>query len=256
MKKRTVSFISLFILIYPLVAACASSSAERMRERSKDMDQEQMIETTTDNEVENKEDNIKVEDQPTIEEKKDDLIPKSELKRVLNDMHKFKSKYRELEEQLKQREVSELRKREEWKQLAEKYEQESQDYRGRFEGLQSALVRDKKISEVKTHALKSGIRQEALADLEMLDLDDVEIETTSTGRYNVLGADKFVNRLKVSRPHWFGRNVGSVNSKDPEVVKAQEVSYEKLMKAADQARKTGNYDEYEKMLRKYKEQKQ
>lgn len=211
------------------------------------------IDQTTDgDQLQTKDDNQNTREQKTTIND-DDYIPKTEFKRVLSDMHKFKTRYRELESKLKERDMTELKKREEWQKLADHFEKESQQYREQFEGLQTALVRDKKISEVKNYAIKSGIRQEALEDLEILDMDDVQIETTSTGRYNVLGADKFVNRLKVNRPHWFGKTYTGVNTKDPEVVKAESVSYEQIKKIADKARRTGDYSEYERALKKYRQ---
>lgn len=188
------------------------------------------------------------------EKSKADFVPREELERVMKDMHKFKSSYKELQEQFARQKTDELKKREEWQQVAEMKEKEAHDFRTRYESLQESLVNDRKFNAVREKALAAGIRQEALQDLELLDFDEVAIETTSTGRVNVIGADKAIQRLKTTRPYWFGRKTAGVNTDSPSVQGAQKITYEDIMKAEKKAKESGDYEPYKELVIKYRQQ--
>lgn len=56
--------------------------------------------------------------------------------------------------------------------------------------------------ELTEKAVSSGIRKDALPDLRLLGIDDIEIEAAG-GEIKVKGVTEWVDRLKKSRPHWF-----------------------------------------------------
>ena len=97
--------------------------------------------------------------------------------------------------------------------------------------------------------MKSGIRPEAVDDLAMLSMNDVLVEHTSTGRVNVLGADRFIENLKQLRPHWFGKPALNVNSSVPGIKQGGVATIKDLLKMGDEASKTGDYTAYNKAIR-------
>lgn len=138
------------------------------------------------------------------------MVSKEVYEQTQNDMHKFKRlnqenarKLQELEAKLEQQETERLEQGEDYKGLYTQTQQKLKEERERFSSFSSAVVQDKKLSKVREFAIKAGMRQEALNDLEMLSLDDVVFETTDGGRFLIHGADTFVEGLKASRPHWF-----------------------------------------------------
>ena len=104
-----------------------------------------------------------------------------------------------------------------WKEVAEINEQKAADAEKKFSGLQSALINEKKMNALSIEAQKQGINPASLPDLEMLDFDEIHVETTSTGKILVSGADKAISTLKVQRPHWFSKAVPPVNTATPRV---------------------------------------
>lgn len=135
------------------------------------------------------------------------VVPWNNHRRALDDMHKFKKRNVELETKLGEIEDQRLREKEDYKSLAEKYKADAVKYKAEAEQTTSAFVDTQKFSEVKSIALANGLRAEAVNDLDLLKLDAVELETTSSGRFNVSGAKDFVENLKRDKPHWFVDNV-------------------------------------------------
>lgn len=187
-----------------------------------------------------------------------DVVDKKHLEHALADLQKWKQKTAELDrllkekdEKVKQAEIERMRQAQDYKQIAEIKEREAQEAIARETRLKESIVYDRKFSEVRAAALKAGLRKEAEADLEMLSLDPVAIETTSTGRINVLGADQFVEHLRLTRPHWFGSNKPSINSASPEVVASGSVTEQDIIKLSKEARKTGDWSPVEKAYKIY-----
>lgn len=137
-------------------------------------------------------------------------IKPSDHKRTIDDMMKYKKGLKDALEQLSSVK-SELDK------LKEGGLKAQNNYKALYETAQSKLSQveeertkllhsleyTKKYDEVKTQALKLGIRSEALDDLERLEFEGLEVERTDKGRIVVQGADLFVENLKKSKPHWF-----------------------------------------------------
>ena len=188
----------------------------------------------------------------TVEPAVDD---KAEVEsKALRDLQKYKGRVKELEDAQEQSRISKMREKEQWQDLSSEWQQKAEKHEAENKTLKDSMVYDKKYSAVREFALKAGLRNEALRDLELIDFDDVEVEYTSTGRVNVLNAERAVERIKSSRPHWFGNRRTNVNSNEPEVVSGGQVSYNDVYKAEEQARKTGDYAPYKALLNKYKEQ--
>lgn len=131
------------------------------------------------------------------------VISWEDHKRALDDMHKFKREAAELRRLDEEKRTASLREKERFKELSEQLEKELQKEREANQRTNSVFKTTLKSSRIVELALKAGLRPEAREDLEMLNLDDIEVEETSSGRYIVRGADTFVDGLKKKRPHWF-----------------------------------------------------
>lgn len=148
-----------------------------------------------------------VEDAPPVEATIIDPVAYEQMK---NDMHKFKrmasestTKLTASEARLQEIETNQLAASGQYKELYEASEARAVEAEGKYKSTLDTVVDDKKMSSVREFALKHNIRKEALDDLDMIDMSSVVVETTDHGRYNVLGAEGFVDNLKAAKPHWF-----------------------------------------------------
>ena len=180
--------------------------------------------------------------------------PPSETAHILADLHKEKAARKALEEKLNAKESDDLKKSQQWQQLAELKEKENTELKEQISSNTKALIHDRKHSAIKDAAIKAGIRKEALTDLELVDLDGIQIETTSTGRINVIGAEVAVDRLKTLRPHWFGASAPNVNLNSPEVVAGGKVTYADLQKLEKEAKQSNDYTKYHAAVMQFKKQ--
>ena len=156
------------------------------------------------------EDAVKVEDSSNQEPQDKKMVPATELEHVMNDMHKYKrqandaiERQKEYEEKLREIETNQQKSQGKYKELYENTNTELESYKSKYEGVLKSVIDDKKLTKVRELALQKNIRKEALDDLDMVDMSSVVVETTDQGRYNVLGADSFVDKLQQAKPHWF-----------------------------------------------------
>lgn len=210
--------------------------------------------TTTDTAAVTTEDKTTEETTNTVPEAK--TVSMEAYKRSQDDMHKYKKQLREIEAAKKADELKVLKEKQDWQKIAELKEKEATEAREEKARLTKAVVSDKKMSAIREAAMKSGMLDSALDDIELLGWSDVEVETTSTGRINVLGAEDAVKRLKTLKPHWFGKSATKVNSKIPDVKdgKSDIVTLEKIVKLRKEAQQSGDYSAYEPAFRTYQAQ--
>lgn len=145
-----------------------------------------------------------------------EVVSKDVYERMKTDMLKAKQKADEVQKLLEQQKLQALKATQNWEEVAKVKEQEAEDFRKKYDGLSKAVVESKKYEVLKTEAMKSGINSISLADLELLDFPELEIETTSQGKIIVHGADRAISNLKTLRPHWFSAKPASVNPTSPE----------------------------------------
>jgi len=187
--------------------------------------------------------------EPKTRENIHEMKLKSELSRI-------QKEYEDLQNQMKQKDIKEMKAKEDWQNLASQYEQEANEYKERYTQLQKNLIYDKKVSDLKTKALQYNLRKEALDDLDMLDLSDIQVETTSTGRINVLGTDDVLKRLKVSKPHWFQSQKTNFNTQTPTATNQGKITFKDLKEAETKAKASGDYSDYKEKLLSFKKQQQ
>lgn len=124
--------------------------------------------------------------------------------RFKRDLGKLKDENKALKEQLKKRDEDKLKEENRWKDLAERNEKERDEAKETASRSESTFKTTLKYSKLEAAAIKAGIREDALDDLERIDFDDeVEVEETSSGRYLVKGADKAIERLKKTKSYMF-----------------------------------------------------
>lgn len=179
--------------------------------------------------------------------------------RIKKDMLKYKDEANQLRLQVEDMKLKGHKEKEDWKTVAEHHEQKSKEYEQKFNGLKDGLVNEKKLSALIIEAQRQGITPASLPDLELLDFDEVSVETTSTGKILVSGQDRAIAKLKTLRPHWFSANIPGINPSTPNVstpnsgivtmadLNAAEAQYNKTKSEADKK----NYYE---TIQKYKTQ--
>lgn len=190
------------------------------------------------------------------EQTEEEMVSRTRLDGAVNDMMSFKKRATEAEDKLKANEMNDLKKREEWKEVARISQEETAEAKKDSKLLRESIVFEKKKTALQAEAIKIGIRKEALQDIELMDFDDVGIETTSSGGINVIGADLAIQKIKTLRPHWFGGKTGNVNSLIPEVVQGSGIEYKDIVAAEKKAKETGDYAPYYKVMKQYKSQHQ
>lgn len=136
--------------------------------------------------------------------------------RIKRDLFRQKEENRKLQEQIDNMKLQGHKEKDDWKTIAQLHEEKAKDYEQKYTGLQSALINEKKISALTIEAQRQGINPASLPDLELLDFDEVTVETTSTGKILVSGQDRAIAKLKTLRPHWFTNSVPSVNPASPQ----------------------------------------
>lgn len=187
----------------------------------------------------------------------EETVSKAEFERALADMHKYKQQVREMSQASQAEKERLMREQENWKGLAELKEQELNEHKEKLEAIQNSLVKREKFNALEKAARAAGIRDEAINDLEYFGMDKLQVETTSTGRVNVLGVEGAIANLKLSRPYMFGGQKTVVNGNVPNVNNSDSgvVSEKDLIKLSNDARKSGDYTEYEKAFKQYRQQK-
>lgn len=146
-----------------------------------------------------------------------EVVSKEAYDKVKDDMHKYKAELAEMRKHIDDMKVQGHKAKEDWKSVAELHEAKAKDLETRYTGLKESLVKEKKLHALVTEAQKQGINPASLPDLELLDFDEMSIETTSTGKILTSGQDKAIARLKTLRPHWFNKTTPSINPATPEL---------------------------------------
>lgn len=187
---------------------------------------------------------------------KEETVTKAEFDKVMAELHKHKKSAATLREEKEAEKLKTMKEQNQWKEIAEAKEREAAEHKTQAEKIQNSFLGERKFNALKDAASKLGLRPEAVSDLEMLDLDPITIETTNTGKINVLGADKFAERLKTLKPHWFGaKTVSGVNGATSQVLDSNAPITAKDIIAAEMAgRKSGDMSAYHATFKKFQQQ--
>ncbi len=191
----------------------------------------------------------------------DKVVPIESYNGVKADMHRFKAEKQKLEDELKAVKEKEMKEKDQWKEFGTTKEKEANDWKQKHDQLHNNLFEGAKLSKVKEEAIKLGLREEAVDDLELMDFKDVVVETTSRGKINVHGAKSAAEKIKQTKPHWFtAPGAPNINNRQPGVNAngdggATKVTIADMNKAELAAQKSGDYTEYKKLVVQFKTQK-
>ncbi len=149
-------------------------------------------------------------DENTSSDNQTRTISFEDHKRALDDMHRFKSQARELEQkytqlqsQLDTKRKADLEGANDWKSLYEQEKAARAELENKHGSLRENIVYNEKFRAVNAALAKSGLRPDALKILERETLDSIEVEATSQGRFLVHGVDLFVDQFKKQFPFAF-----------------------------------------------------
>jgi hypothetical protein len=188
----------------------------------------------------------------------DEKIPKKAYEEVKNDMLKFKAELRKKEAEVEQAkskakelELAALRQKEDYKTMYEQEANARKEIEGKYSKTVSAVVDSTKWNAMSRELVSLGINPSTLGDVErLINFDDIEVETTSTGKVNVLNAKDVAERFKSSRPFYFqGNGKPNVNTNTPGVLTPGSVTMDQVKAAEAEYKKTRSPES----LRKYNE---
>lgn len=181
-------------------------------------------------------------------------ILRADHERTVKDTLRYKAEKKEADARLKAFEETKLKEQQNWKEYAALKEQEAKEAVEKAERVQNSYINNLKFAAVKDAAMKVGLDPRAISDLELLPLDSVVLETTSTGKLNVLGADQFASSLKTLKPYLFNTVKTNVNTSIPGVTSHEPITKEQILKLSLEAQKTGNNQVYEQAMKQYIQQ--
>lgn len=185
-----------------------------------------------------------------------DTVSRADHERALADMHKYKGEAAKLKKEAEDRATAAMKEQNQWKELAELKENEAKAAKEEKERIQNSFLGERKYSTVKEKCKALGLRAEAESDLEMLDLESVTVETTSTGKINILGAEKFAERLKTLKPHWFSdKSAPNVNTNGARIQdNGGAVTIQEIIAAEKEGKKSGDMTKYYNLHKKFQTQ--
>jgi hypothetical protein len=148
----------------------------------------------------------------------DDLI-KENIKRkdAILAMERERDKFKSEVELLK---TDKMKSKEMYKELAETLEKEVAELRSKDKAKDKAILNATKHAALKEAANKLGLHSTAVRYLDDKEwLDQVEVEFTSTGRVNVLNAERVAQNLKTEHPLFFLKPTApNINTETPHVI--------------------------------------
>lgn len=176
--------------------------------------------------------NITTEEKENMPDNQDQVSEKKRgaLNHYKTQLSELKKQNEELMRQITEKEVSQLKEKENWKQLYETEFQKRQSYEGEIKNLKTSFVDNLMRKEIESVAMEMGIRKEALADLDLLDRGMIEVETTSSGKINFHNTKEFIQSLKQTRPYWFIENRDpKINTSNPKYIPDKVMSYDEIL---------------------------
>lgn len=148
----------------------------------------------------------------------EETVSKKDAEKLASELARYKAQAEELTAKFKNQELESAKAANDWQKVAEVKQREAEEALEKLNKFKSAVVSDKRLSAIREEAIKSGLRKESLSDLSYLDYPEVRLNTDDEGNFKVEGAEKAIQRLKTTRPHWFTSSVPNVNLNTPNVI--------------------------------------
>lgn len=179
------------------------------------------------------------------------VISEEDHERMVKEAAKWRLKAKELEDAKKADETKKLTESQQYKELYEKELKEKQSVADELANTRKQNTERQKQSALKDECLKLGLKQESLGDLGIV-LDQVQVSDDGA----VLNAPAVAERLKQTRPHWFGPAAARpLNTDSVGVVPGQTVSMAMVMDAEAAWKKSQSdvdLQKYRNLLMKFK----
>lgn len=141
-----------------------------------------------------------------------ETVEKSVYESVSNDMHKYKRQAQDnsaaneqLRSEIEALKTDKLKETNNYKELYESTQAKLEETTNQNVTFKKEVVHNMKLDALREHAVKKGLRD--LSDLDIVDLSSMTVETTNTGKFNVLGADLMVENLQKKKAHWFNDGI-------------------------------------------------
>ena len=122
----------------------------------------------------------------------------------------------ELVRKLKDDEDKKLAETNQYKELCEREKKKREMAEEAEKKLKHSYINNFKMDAIKRAALKGGIQEAAVEDIDRFDHNGVEVEYTSSGNINIIGVDEYVNSLKEKKSYLFKKiNAPIINNQSP-----------------------------------------
>lgn len=146
-------------------------------------------------------------------------------------MEQMIAENKKLQAQIEENTFKSMQEKEQHKELADAYRQKYEEERKRNQDFSEFVTYDKKISALKTEAIKQGIRQDALKFLDREEFDTVQVESTSSGNFNVTGVESAIEAFKLENKFLFTDSTPPrINNNQPGTGDLKNLNGEQLLK--------------------------
>lgn len=147
-----------------------------------------------------------------------------------SELQKMKEENQKLANAIEESKFKSLQEKDQHKELAEAYREKYESEKRRVEEFSEFVTHDKKMSAIKQEAMKQGIDPSALRYLEMEDFSSVQVETTSTGNFNVLGVQEAIEAYKLENKLLFTDNrPPTINNTPPGTISDQNYTADQII---------------------------
>lgn len=177
---------------------------------------------------------------------------KVQLQETRGELNKIMEQNQDLAKQIESMRTEKLESEKNYKELYEREKARAHEAVTRAEDVQKSYLSGLKKSAIETYAAKLGIKENYSSFLDA-DSPMVQIETTSTGNINVLGAQEYVEDYKLRYPEMFkSSEPPRVNTGQPQGYNGQggEISSRDLAKLQKE-----DVQQYSKVMRQIQDRK-
>lgn len=202
--------------------------------------------------------------QPDPNDGQTKAVPLDVHKKVLNDYHSLKSQVRDQSTRLEQAlgtieslKAQGMREKEDYKGLADSYKAKYEEAEGKVQRMRDGLFQSQRHQAVYPLLKRAGLRDEAEGLIDMYDWSGIEVDLTSSGRFDVQGVEPAIEAFKEKFSYAFERpKAPRVNGSTGGggIPGDGELTPAKIVQIEDECRKKGDMTAYHAAVRRYQEQ--
>jgi len=161
------------------------------------------------------------------------------------------------ETERKTQELNNMKSQEKWQEVAQLQEKRGDELETKLQNISSAMVRKEKYNSIHLEAQKLGLKSDAARLIDLMDFEGVQVETTTLGNINVVGAKEAAAALKLESPFMFGNSTANLNTSTPDVTLGGKITVDMVMKAKAKYGKSkdqADFATYENLTKQYQQQ--